>query len=592
MKLKAEEDVQMKKPVLVIMAAGMGSRYGGLKQIDPVDREGHIIMDFSIYDAKKAGFEKVVFIIKKENEKDFKDAVGRRIEKVMDTAYVYQELDSIPEGFAVPEGRVKPWGTAHAILCAAGEIDSPFAVINADDYYGRSAFEKIYQYLTTHEDDEKYRYTMVGYRLINTVTDNGYVSRGVCALNEKNELVSVTERTRIEKRGSGVAYSEDGGSSWKEIDGNTLVVITASLPTTNNIHRVFWTFKYWGFSNKYVKVLNGANQYIATLNNGSYMETPVYRAIVPTTFSVKELPASKMDSYRASFGEVFDSAKNGLFKEDGSGSSILIPTMANNAAISNTSGTVIARVANNSNAFAGRIRGATQLALDPSKPTDYGNSANLYINTDGRYKTAEEIMPLMTRYVAEGQKAEFLPADKNRRIITHCGSGQSTAPHWFVIREILGYTNAAIYDGSWNEWGNFATFYVKDTTQDFVTVVGAENPADNKTATNYLISNPATYTYQEYNTKTDISTSLGKSSVFKNVLWDTSFYTDYLVLRTNIAKGTASGSSLSAADNEYAGDGREINTADKNYQSGAGDAAAGGNTGGAATGGGSAPAGC
>ena len=213
----------MKKPVLVIMAAGMGSRYGGLKQIDPVDREGHIIMDFSIYDAKKAGFEKVVFIIKKENEKDFKDAVGRRIEKVMDTAYVYQELDSIPEGFAVPEGRVKPWGTAHAILCAAGEIDSPFAVINADDYYGRSAFEKIYQYLTTHEDDEKYRYTMVGYRLKNTVTDNGYVSRGVCALNEKNELVSVTERTRIEKRGSGVAYSEDGGSSWTEIDGNTLV---------------------------------------------------------------------------------------------------------------------------------------------------------------------------------------------------------------------------------------------------------------------------------------------------------------------------------------------------------------------------------
>ena len=213
----------MKKPVLVIMAAGMGSRYGGLKQIDPVDREGHIIMDFSIYDAKKAGFEKVVFIIKKENEKDFKDAVGCRIEKVMDTAYVYQELDSIPEGFAVPEGRVKPWGTAHAILCAAGEIDSPFAVINADDYYGRSAFEKIYQYLTTHEDDEKYRYTMVGYRLINTVTDNGYVSRGVCALNEKNELVSVTERTRIEKRGSGVAYSEDGGSSWTEIAGNTLV---------------------------------------------------------------------------------------------------------------------------------------------------------------------------------------------------------------------------------------------------------------------------------------------------------------------------------------------------------------------------------
>ncbi len=213
----------MKKPVLVIMAAGMGSRYGGLKQIDPVDKEGHIIMDFSIYDAKKAGFEKVVFIIKKENEKDFKEAVGCRIGKVMETAYVYQELNNIPEGFVIPEGRVKPWGTAHAILCAADEIDSPFAVINADDYYGRSAFEKIYQYLTTHEDDEKYRYTMVGYRLKNTVTDNGYVSRGVCALNEKNELISVTERTRIEKRDGGVAYSEDGGSSWTKIDGNTLV---------------------------------------------------------------------------------------------------------------------------------------------------------------------------------------------------------------------------------------------------------------------------------------------------------------------------------------------------------------------------------
>lgn len=213
----------MKKPVLVIMAAGMGSRYGGLKQIDPVDKEGHIIMDFSIYDARKAGFEKVIFIIKKENEKDFKEAVGKRIEKVMDTAYVYQELDNIPEGFEIPEGRVKPWGTAHAILCAAGEIDSPFAVINADDYYGRSAFEKIYQYLTTHEDDDKYRYTMVGYRLKNTVTDNGYVARGVCELNDRNELVSVTERTRIEKRDGGIAYSEDGGSTWTGIDGDVLV---------------------------------------------------------------------------------------------------------------------------------------------------------------------------------------------------------------------------------------------------------------------------------------------------------------------------------------------------------------------------------
>ena len=213
----------MKKPVLVIMAAGMGSRYGGLKQIDPVDREGHIIMDFSIYDAKRAGFEKVVFIIKKENEADFKEAVGKRIEKVMEATYVFQELENIPEGFEIPEGRVKPWGTAHAVLSAISEIDGPFAVINADDYYGRHAFQTIYDYLTTHEDNDKYRYTMVGYRLKNTVTDNGHVARGVCGLNADNELVSVTERTRIEKRDGGIAYSEDDGATWNEIDGDTLV---------------------------------------------------------------------------------------------------------------------------------------------------------------------------------------------------------------------------------------------------------------------------------------------------------------------------------------------------------------------------------
>lgn len=205
------------------MAAGMGSRYGGLKQIDPIDKEGHIIMDFSIFDAKRAGFEKVVFIIKRENEEDFKAAVGRRIEKVMDVAYAYQELSNIPEGFEIPEGRVKPWGTAHAVLSAIDEIDGPFAVINSDDYYGRHAFETIYNYLTTHEDDDKFRYTMVGYRLKNTVTDNGHVARGVCDLNEENELISVTERTRIEKRNGGIEFSEDDGETWNSIDAETLV---------------------------------------------------------------------------------------------------------------------------------------------------------------------------------------------------------------------------------------------------------------------------------------------------------------------------------------------------------------------------------
>ena len=213
----------MKKPVLVIMAAGMGSRYGGLKQIDPVDEQGHIIMDFSIFDAKRAGFEKVVFIIKKENEADFKEAVGNRMAEQMEVAYVYQDLHNIPEGFEVPEGRVKPWETAHAVLSAIDEIDGPFAVINADDYYGRDAFQVIYDYLATHEDDDKYRYTMVGYKLENTVTDNGHVARGVCDTNEAGELVRITERTRIEKRNGGIAYSEDDGASWTELPGDTLV---------------------------------------------------------------------------------------------------------------------------------------------------------------------------------------------------------------------------------------------------------------------------------------------------------------------------------------------------------------------------------
>lgn len=213
----------MKKPVLVIMAAGMGSRYGGLKQIDPVDEQGHIIMDFSIYDAKRAGFEKVVFIIKKENEKDFHEAIGSRVEKYMETAYVFQDISNIPEGVDVPEGRVKPWGTAHAVLSAIDEVDGPFAVINADDYYGRDAFQKIYDYLSTHEDDQKYRYVMVGYKLQNTLTDNGHVARGICEINEAGELSAVVERTRIEKRDGGIAYTEDDGVTWNSISGEKLV---------------------------------------------------------------------------------------------------------------------------------------------------------------------------------------------------------------------------------------------------------------------------------------------------------------------------------------------------------------------------------
>ena len=189
---RERNDSFMKRPVLVIMAAGMGSRYGGLKQMDPVDEQGHAILDFSVYDAKRAGFKKVVFIIKHAIEKDFREIVGKRIEPFMEVEYVFQELDKLPEGYQVPEGREKPFGTGHAILSCINEVDAPFAVINADDYYGSHAFQVIYDFLTTHEDDEKYRYTMVGYVLENTLTENGHVARGVCELS----LIHISEPTR------------------------------------------------------------------------------------------------------------------------------------------------------------------------------------------------------------------------------------------------------------------------------------------------------------------------------------------------------------------------------------------------------------
>ena len=203
----------MKKPVLVVMAAGMGSRYGGLKQIDPVDEYGNIIMDFSVYDAKRAGFEKVVFIIKKENEADFKAAVGKRIEGRMEVSYVFQDLEKLPAGFSVPEGRVKPWGTAHAILCCADAVDGPFAVINADDFYGREAFQVMYDHLESHEDDEKYRFAMVGYRVENTLTENGSVARGICETDETGGLSALTERTKIWRQGERIVYEDETGAA-------------------------------------------------------------------------------------------------------------------------------------------------------------------------------------------------------------------------------------------------------------------------------------------------------------------------------------------------------------------------------------------
>ncbi len=230
------------KPILVIMAAGMGSRYGGLKQIDPVDDQGDKIIDFSLYDARRAGFEKAVFIIKKENEAIFRECIGDRVSAFMEVEYAFQELTDIPEGFRVPEGRVKPFGTAHAVYAARNAVKgAPFAVINADDYYGVEAFAKLYDFLNTHGDDEKYRYAMVGYRLGNTLTENGSVSRGCCTTDSQGYLTDIVERTKIVKTEDGAAYSEDGGENYLPISADTIV-----------------SMNFWGFTPSILKELEGA----------------------------------------------------------------------------------------------------------------------------------------------------------------------------------------------------------------------------------------------------------------------------------------------------------------------------------------------
>ena len=217
----------MRSPTLVILAAGMGSRFGGLKQIRPVDERGHAIIDYSLFDAYRAGFRRVVFIIKHEIEADFKAAVGTRMEKYFDVKYVFQQLDMLPEGYAVPEGRVKPWGTGHAVLCCKDAVDGPFAVINADDFYGPGAYKAIYDFLA--QDRPESEHAMVAYLLRNTVTENGYVARGVCQV-EDGLLTGVTERTHIEKRGGDAAYTEDG-ETWQPLSGD--------VPVSMN---------FWGFS--------------------------------------------------------------------------------------------------------------------------------------------------------------------------------------------------------------------------------------------------------------------------------------------------------------------------------------------------------
>lgn len=227
----------MKELTLVILAAGMGSRYGGLKQIDPVDEEGNKIIDFSIYDAIRAGFKKVVFIIKKENEADFRSCIGDLVSPHIKVEYVFQDLTDLPEGFSVPEGREKPWGTTHAILACRDVIDGPFAVINADDFYGEQAYKVLADYL--NGDIAEGEYAMVGYKLANTLTDNGYVSRGVCSYDDNGFLSEIHERTHIEKREHGAAYTENG-TDYMPLTGEELV-----------------SMNFWGFTPGIIKELGG-----------------------------------------------------------------------------------------------------------------------------------------------------------------------------------------------------------------------------------------------------------------------------------------------------------------------------------------------
>lgn len=218
----------MNKPILIVMAAGMGSRYGGLKQMDPVGTNGELIIDFSLYDAWKAGFEKVVFVIKKEMEADFRAIIDRGAGRKLQVEYVFQELRDLPAGYGVPEGRVKPWGTGHAVLAARTVTNQPFAVINADDFYGAEAFQNIYDFLKSAEDDSFRRYCMVGYRIENTLTENGHVARGVCIADESGYLKDITERTKIQRNDGVIQYEADagepgGGTRWENIPEGTLV---------------------------------------------------------------------------------------------------------------------------------------------------------------------------------------------------------------------------------------------------------------------------------------------------------------------------------------------------------------------------------
>lgn len=215
------------KPTLVVMAAGMGSRFGGLKQLTPVGPGGQLLIDYSVYDAMEAGFGKIVFVIKHEIEKEFKELLGNRIAQKIPVEYVYQELDKLPQGYTVPEGRTKPWGTGHAILCCRGVVNEPFMVINADDFYGRESYQILADFLANPPVGDGMQFAMSAYILENTLTENGYVSRGICSIDQRGKLCGLVERTHIEMVDGKPQFSEDDGNTWEELPAGCAVSMNA-----------------------------------------------------------------------------------------------------------------------------------------------------------------------------------------------------------------------------------------------------------------------------------------------------------------------------------------------------------------------------
>ena len=289
--------MQKQAPKLVIMAAGMGSRFGGLKQMEPVDQEGHSIIDFSMYDARRAGFRDLVFIIKREHEALFRERIGDRMERYFNVEYVYQELTDIPAGCSVPEGRVKPWGTGQAVACCRNVLHGPFAVINSDDFYGRTAFSEIYDFLSSNDDE--HCYAMVGYRVRNTVTAFGSVARGVCEV-QSGMLTGITERTKIYQRGDHAAYTEDG-EHFIDLPGDTIV-----------------SMNIWGFTQPMVSVLwtqlgvfFEKEVPLEPLKREFYLPSVVNRQLEEGTARVRVLPCEEV-WYGVTYREDLASVKEAL----------------------------------------------------------------------------------------------------------------------------------------------------------------------------------------------------------------------------------------------------------------------------------------